>query len=206
MDENKAEKCAHNADMFIGLTPYLGCQWCGMCICVQSYAYVYIYIWYSKQMQIYADICRYELRANHEFCDVLCQVTEADFSTFPLSSSFRIWSEETQASDPWAILGREIQVSTCSSYFFLFNIAFHWQMAERVFYVTSMLELMRTKTPYVLSSYDFPSSAGKKQDQRDHLHLKDSWNSLDLPPPRMPVINRNPQLNLYLPLASWVGG
>ena len=157
-------------------------------------------------MQIYADICRYELRANHEFCDVLCQVTEADFSTFPLSSSFRIWSEETQASDPWAILGREIQVSTCSSYFFLFNIAFHWQMAERVFYVTSMLELMRTKTPYVLSSYDFPSSAGKKQDQRDHLHLKDSWNSLDLPPPRMPVINRNPQLNLYLPLASWVGG
>ena len=165
-----------------------------------------IYIWYSKQMQIYADICRYELRANHEFCDVLCQVTEADFSTFPLSSSFRIWSEETQASDPWAILGREIQVSTCSSYFFLFNIAFHWQMAERVFYVTSMLELMRTKTPYVLSSYDFPSSAGKKQDQRDHLHLKDSWNSLDLPPPRMPVINRNPQLNLYLPLASWVGG
>lgn len=51
-------------------------------------------------MQIYADICRYELLANHEFCDVLCQVTEADFSTFPLSSSFRIWSEETQASDP----------------------------------------------------------------------------------------------------------
>ena len=61
MDENKAEKWAHNADMFIGLTPYLGCQWCGPCIaCVYVYNHMHTYIYgivnKCRYMPIYADM------------------------------------------------------------------------------------------------------------------------------------------------------